>query len=193
MRSGNGPARRHSGTRLTSRSKTASGSFDSSSFSICSRLGKGCPPPPFAPWSLPFPERGLPPAQAIAVAPTARSQGPGGPRRTVLLYTWGGSVDREIDASAESGRRRGRSGRRTGLPLKALHRRLEEPNRPPAADRRAVQERVGVHGDRVSDEVEQRQVGDRVGVEEAPGEVDAVALDEVLDPVDLPFLEADGL
>jgi PAP2 superfamily protein len=79
------------------------------------------------------------------------------------------------------------------LPAEGSARRLEEVDRPAAADRRAVEQRVRVHGHRMADEVEQREIRDRVGVEEALREVDSLLLDELLDPVDLPLFETDGL
>src|SRR4029453_16469974 len=72
-------------------------------------------------------------------------------------------------------------------------RRLEELHGPAAAQGHAVEAGVGVDGDGVADEVEEREVGDRVGVEPALGEVDALLLDEVLEPVDLALFEADRL
>jgi hypothetical protein len=48
------------------------------------------------------------------------------------------------------------------------------------AARLAVQERVGVDDLRVADEIEQRLVGDGVGVEVAARQVDSLTLDQLL-------------
>src|SRR5512139_2780137 len=69
---------------------------------------------------------------------------------------------------------------------------FEEAHRPVALQRAAVEQRVGMHDDRMTDQVEQRHVGDRVGVEPAARQVDRLALDQLLDPVDLALAEADG-
>ena len=72
-------------------------------------------------------------------------------------------------------------------------RRVEEPDRPVALHGGPIEPGVRVRDDRVSDQVEQRKIGNGVGVEPALGEIDSVFLDELLQPVDLAFLETDRL
>src|SRR5262245_26031855 len=77
MRSGKGPASRHSGTRRSSRPKTTSGTFESPSFWSSAGLGNECPPPDFPPRAAD--EWGPPLAHATAAAAPSAAN-----RRSVL-------------------------------------------------------------------------------------------------------------
>ena len=94
-------------------------------------------------------------------APPPRPHAPRSPALSVLAR------------SADFGHRSGRVGQLGGAAL-ALGRR-EEAHGPVPTHRIAVEPRIRVRHDRVADQLEQRQVGDRVGVEPALREVDRSA------------------
>ncbi len=70
---------------------------------------------------------------------------------------------------------------------------IEEADGPATLHRGPIEQRIGVRCDGMADEIEQREIRDRVGVEVALRQVDPLLFDELLEPVDLSLFEADRL